>query len=106
MEHDFYVGIGLAIVLTYLVKTQGPAYTAEYVIVIIKHPVNTNVINMINSFSILGIALKNPSLRINKQLDEEEAALKAIRQDEIDACLASVPFHIIIFCFYHHSDVL
>ena len=31
MEHDFYVGIGLAIVLTYLVKTQGPAYTAEYV---------------------------------------------------------------------------
>ena len=54
---------------------------------------------MINSFSILGIALKNPSLRINKQLDEEEAALKAIRQDEIDACLASVPFHIIIFCF-------
>merc|ERR1712077_19087 len=56
MEHDFYVGIGLAIVLTYLVKTQGPAYTAE----------------------------------INKQLDEEEAALKAIRQDEIDACLASI----------------
>merc|ERR1712203_686665 len=42
MEHDFYVGIGLAIVLTYLVKTQGPAYTAE----------------------------------INKQLDEEEAALR------------------------------
>merc|ERR1712172_357041 len=25
MEHDFYVGIGLAIVLTYLIKTQGPA---------------------------------------------------------------------------------
>merc|ERR1711862_1084801 len=42
MEHDFYVGIGLAIVLTYLVKTQGPAYTAE----------------------------------LNKQLDEEEAALR------------------------------
>merc|ERR1712167_288901 len=56
MEHDFYVGIGLAIVLTYLVKTQGPAYTAE----------------------------------INKQLDEEEAALRAIRQDEIDSCLASI----------------
>ena len=37
MEHDFYVGIGLAIVLTYLVKTQGPAYTAEYVIVINNH---------------------------------------------------------------------
>ena len=30
------------------------------------------------------------SCRINKQLDEEEAALKAIRQDEIDACLAQV----------------
>merc|ERR1712183_1027861 len=47
MEHDFYVGMGLAIVLTYLIKTQGPAYTAE----------------------------------VNKQLDEEEAALRAIRQD-------------------------
>merc|ERR1712121_629891 len=56
MEHDFYVGLGLAIVLTYLVKTQGPAYTAE----------------------------------VNKELDEEEAALRAIRQDEIDACLASI----------------
>merc|ERR1712037_953476 len=56
MEHDFYVGIGLAIVLTYLVKTQGPACTAD----------------------------------LNKQLDEEEAALRAIRQDEIDACLASI----------------
>merc|ERR1712243_15058 len=56
MEHDFYVGIGLAIVMTYLVKTQGPAYTAE----------------------------------VNKQLDEEEAALRAIRQDEIDACLAQI----------------
>ena len=29
MEHDFYVGMGLAIVLSYLIKTQGPAYTAE-----------------------------------------------------------------------------
>merc|ERR1712115_697877 len=56
MEHDFYVGMGLAIVMTYLIKTQGPAYTEA----------------------------------INKQLDEEEAALKAIRQDEIDACLAQV----------------
>jgi len=56
MEHDFYVGIGLAIVLTYLIKTQGPAYTAD----------------------------------LNKQLDEEEAALRAIRQDEIDACLANI----------------
>merc|ERR1719221_172023 len=56
MEHDFYVGIGLAIVMTYLIKTQGPAYTEA----------------------------------INKQLDEEEAALKAIRQDEIDACLAQI----------------
>merc|ERR1711937_1062388 len=56
MEHDFYVGMGLAIVMTYLIKTQGPAYTEA----------------------------------INKQLDEEEAALKAIRQDEIDACLAQI----------------
>merc|ERR1712165_195868 len=56
MEHDFYVGIGLAAVLAFLIKTQGPAYTEA----------------------------------INKQLDEEEAALKAIRQDEIDACLAQI----------------
>merc|ERR1711971_1381530 len=56
MEHDFYVGIGLAIVLTYLIKTQGPAYTAD----------------------------------LNKQLDEEESASRAIRQDEIDACLANI----------------
>merc|ERR1719150_1454924 len=48
--------MGLAIVMTYLIKTQGPAYTEA----------------------------------INKQLDEEEAALKAIRQDEIDACLAQI----------------
>merc|ERR1711981_1519178 len=27
---------------------------------------------------------------VNKQLDEEEAALRAIRQDEIDSCLASI----------------
>ena len=34
--------------------------------------------------------LSKSFFRINKQLDEEEAALKAIRQDEIDACLAQV----------------
>ena len=73
MEHDFYVGIGLAIVLTYLVKTQGPAFTAEYVIF----------------YGCLSFVTVHP-LSLNKQLDEEEAALRAIRQDEIDACLASV----------------
>merc|ERR1712062_940623 len=56
MEHDFYVGLGLAVVLTGVVKSAGPDWTAS----------------------------------INKQLDEEEAALKAIRQDEIDACLAQI----------------
>merc|ERR1712013_73148 len=56
MEHDFYVGIGLAVVLTGVVKSQGPAYTAD----------------------------------LNKELDEEEAALKAIRQGEIDAIKATV----------------
>merc|ERR1712147_270779 len=50
MEHDFYVGIGLAAVLTLVVKQVGPDWTAE----------------------------------INKELDEEEAQLKAIRQSEID----------------------
>jgi len=56
MEHDFYVGIGLAIVLTFVVKQVGPDYTAS----------------------------------INKELDEEEAALKAIRQNEIDGCLQMI----------------
>merc|ERR1712038_827025 len=56
MEHDFYVGLGLAAVLTGVVKSAGPDWTAS----------------------------------INKELDEEEAALRSIRQDEIDACLASI----------------
>jgi len=56
MEHDFYVGIGLAVVLTGVVKSVGPDWTAA----------------------------------INKELDEEEAALKAIRQGEIDAIKATV----------------
>jgi F-type H+-transporting ATPase subunit b len=51
MEHDFYVGLGLAAVLTLVVKQVGPDWTAE----------------------------------VNKDLDEEEAQLKAIRQNEIDA---------------------
>merc|ERR1739844_808440 len=29
MEHDFYVGIGLAVVLSYVVKTVGPDWTAS-----------------------------------------------------------------------------
>merc|ERR1712107_349518 len=52
MEHDFYVGLGLAAVLTYVVKTVGPGWTEM----------------------------------INQELDEEEAELRAIRQNEIDAC--------------------
>jgi len=41
---------------------------------------------------VLGLLLNisHNFFRINKQLDEEEAALKAIRQDEIDACLAQI----------------
>merc|ERR1712243_501584 len=56
MEHDFYVGIGLAVVLTGVVKSVGPDWTAA----------------------------------INKELDEEEAALRSIRQDEIDQIKATV----------------
>jgi len=52
MEHDFYVGVGLAAVLTYVVKTLGPGWTET----------------------------------INQELDEEEAELRSIRQNEIDAC--------------------
>ena len=63
MEHDFYVGIGLAIVLTYLVKTQGPAYTAEYVNVI-----NISVVNGYNlaclSFLELSFANFHPSISV------------------------------------------
>lgn len=56
MEHDFYVGLALAAVLSYVVKSAGPDWTAS----------------------------------INKELDDEEASMKAIRQDEIDACLATI----------------
>merc|ERR1739848_184273 len=56
MEHDFYVGLGLAVVLTGVVKSAGPDWTAS----------------------------------INKELDEEEAALRSIRQNEIDQIKATV----------------
>merc|ERR1711872_355065 len=56
MEHDFYVGIGLAAVLAFVVKQVGPDWTAS----------------------------------INQQLDEEEAALKGIRQNEIDFCKSAI----------------
>jgi len=56
MEHDFYVGIALAIVLTGIVKKVGPWWTEM----------------------------------VNKDLDADEAALRSIRQNEIDACLASI----------------
>merc|ERR1711910_40251 len=48
--------IGLAVVLSYVVKTVGPDWTAA----------------------------------VNKELDADEAALKAIRQNEIDSCKAQV----------------
>merc|ERR1719225_20995 len=56
MEHDFYVGLGLAAVLTLVVKQVGPDWTAT----------------------------------INQELDEEEAALRSIRQSEIDACKQAI----------------
>merc|ERR1712183_506071 len=56
MEHDFYVGLGLAVVLSGVVKSAGPDWTAA----------------------------------INKELDEEEAALKSIRQSEIDHITSTV----------------
>merc|ERR1711872_885059 len=56
MEHDFYIGIGLAAVLTFVVKQVGPGWTAE----------------------------------VNKELDADEAALRSIRQNEIDACKAQI----------------
>merc|ERR1712121_446126 len=56
MEHDFYVGIGLAAVLTFVVKQVGPGWTAE----------------------------------VNKELDADEAAIRSIRQNEIDACKAQI----------------
>jgi len=51
MEHDFFVGIGLAIVLGGLVKSVGPGFTEM----------------------------------INKEIDQEEAMYKNIRQSEIDS---------------------
>ena len=71
MEHDFYVGLGLAAVLTLVVK---------------------QVISVCLFYSD-GLVCKNirPQVgpdwtaEINKELDEEEANLRAIRQNEIDA---------------------
>merc|ERR1712156_346118 len=56
MEHDFYVGIGLACVLAGIVKQVGPDWTAM----------------------------------INKELDQEEAELRSIRQNEIDSRKAAI----------------
>lgn len=56
MEHDFYVGIALAAVLTFVVKQAGPDWTAS----------------------------------VNKDLDDDEAALKSIRQSEVDSCKAAI----------------
>jgi len=56
MEHDFYVGIALAIVLSTMVKKLGPGITET----------------------------------INKDLDLEEANLRGIRQNEIDACMSQI----------------
>merc|ERR1712115_397900 len=56
MEHDFYVGIALACVLTGIVKQVGPGWTEM----------------------------------INKELDQEEAELRAIRQNEIDSCKEAI----------------
>merc|ERR1712153_211579 len=56
MEHDFYVGFGLFIVLAGVVKQVGPDWATS----------------------------------VNKAIDEDEAALKSIRQGEIDSCKASI----------------
>merc|ERR1711892_92123 len=52
MEHDFYVGVGLFAVLSFVVKSVGPDWTTS----------------------------------VNKELDDEEAALRSIRRSEIDFC--------------------
>merc|ERR1712128_368750 len=56
MEHVFYVGFGLFIVLAGVVKQVGPDWATS----------------------------------VNKAIDEDEAALKSIRQGEIDSCKASI----------------
>jgi F-type H+-transporting ATPase subunit b len=56
MEHDFYVGIALAIVLGGIIKNVGPSWTES----------------------------------INKLLDDDEASLRSIRQNEIDYCMAAI----------------
>jgi len=56
IEHDFWVGVGLFTIITYLVKTVGPDVTAS----------------------------------INKEIDEEHAMLKSIRQDELDNCMDAI----------------
>ena len=70
MEHDFYVGIGLAAVLTLVVKqviTDKSGYVTLSVYKYLRSQVGPDW-----------------TAEINKELDEEEAQLKAIRQSEID----------------------
>ena len=73
MEHDFYVGIGLFAVLTTVVK-------------------QVSYYGFFDSFLTSYLTQVGPSWteEINKELDEEEAELKAIRQNEIDACKNSI----------------
>ena len=69
MEHDFYVGLGLAAVLTLVVKQ------------VIIDQCYTDL--SINKYLRSQVGPDWPA-EINRELDEEEAQLKAIRQNEID----------------------
>jgi len=56
IEHEFYCGVGIAIVLGALIKNVGPGVSAA----------------------------------LDKEVDADEARMKAVRQDEIDRCKAAI----------------
>ena len=56
LEHEFYCGVGMFIVLAGIIKSVGPGM----------------------------------SQFLDKQVDDQEAQIKAIRQDEIDRCKAAL----------------
>ena len=71
MEHDFYVGVGLFAVLSFVVKS-----------------VSLIILVGRTSYEILTVLQVGPdwTASVNKELDDEEAALRSIRQSEIDFC--------------------
>merc|ERR1712130_1008280 len=79
MEHDFYVGMGLAIVLSYLIKTRGPAYTAAVKKRLDYQVETANVLRRMEQKHMVDWIIGNVKASITP--DQEAAALKKCISD-------------------------